>query len=160
MVKMIGTKQKFKSNEYNLLADTVQENVEQPTQEKMQVCCLLPYTSNWETRCHWYPLGLLSLLFSLTTDQLCPEGSVGNETSLASNNRKIFITFVKGAWVIRKAEKIEPWLNSWGHLPKAHCRIKPPRALLPLSLLGSFQQKRKSGRVADCRTFCLCSTPH
>lgn len=99
------------------------------SKRKCRCAAYCQYTSNQETRCHRYPLGLLALLFSDNTNQLCPEGSVRNETFLASNNRKIFVTFIKSAWVLREAEKMEPWLNFQEHLPKAHYRTKPRRAL-------------------------------
>lgn len=126
------------------MADTVQEKVEWLTLTENSL--VLPGVSIRQPRkpdAIGIPLGLLSLLFSLTNRPAFPGGNIGNETSLASNNGKIFITFIKSAWIIREAEKIEPWLN-FQELSKAHCRTRPPGALLPPFVMGNFQPKWKA----------------
>ena len=71
-------------------------------------------------------------------------GKCWNETSLASNNRKILITFIKRAWIVKEVEKLEPWLSFQEHLPKAHYRTTPTKTLPTMPLLRNFQQNWKS----------------
>lgn len=110
----------------------------------MQVCCLSQYTSNQETRCHWYPPGLLSLLFSLNTDQLFQRVMVEIKPLYLGTAERYLLHLLKVHGLLGKLKKIEPGQNFQEQLPKVHCRTRPPGALLPPSVLGNFQPKWKA----------------